>query len=186
MEENWSVSRGCYQTITQGNSTSRIHLSYMDARYIQSKPQITQFIIDMLAGKEESLLNMLRSILAQMEYSYRVRYYDEQGVPFKTHLYVPEDHSETGLGFCWSKLLFSFLRPLYGVCGFTQETLHALIANIEGRNWRQKFIKENGLPVDHPRSSTTDDVECFFSILRDIVGPNFTLKTVQQTWRKQK
>ena len=100
MEENWSVSRGCYQTIAQGNSTSRIHLSYMDARYIQSKPQITQLIIDMLAGKEESLLNMLRSILAQMEYSYRVRYYDEQGVPFKTHLYVPEDHSETGFGFC--------------------------------------------------------------------------------------
>ena len=27
------------------------------------------------------------SILAQMEYSYRVRYYDEQGVPFKT---IPE------------------------------------------------------------------------------------------------
>ena len=77
--------------------------------------------------------------------------------------------------------MFSFLRPLYGVCGFTQETLHALIANIEGRNWRHKFIKENGLPVDHPRRSTTDDVECFFS---DMVGPNFTLKAVQQTWRK--
>ena len=42
----------------------------------------------------------MRSILAQMEYSYRIRYYDEQGVCFKTHLYVPEDHPETGLGFC--------------------------------------------------------------------------------------
>ena len=54
----------------------------------------------MLTGKEESLLYMLRSILAQMEYSYRVNYYHEQGIPFKTHLYIPEDHPETGLGFC--------------------------------------------------------------------------------------
>lgn len=85
-----------------------------------------------------------------------------------------------------SKLLTScfLLRPLNGICGFTQETLHALIANIEGRNWRQRFIRENGLPADHPRSSTTDDVECFFSILRGLVGPNFTLKVVQHAWRK--
>lgn len=50
--------------------------------------------------------------------------------------------------------------------------------------WRSKFIIENELPEDHPRSSTTDDVECIFSILRDLVGANFTLKTVQHTWRK--
>ena len=44
---------------------------------------------------------MLRSILAQMEYSYRVCYYhDEKGVPFRTHLYVPETHPDTGQGFC--------------------------------------------------------------------------------------
>ena len=33
-------------------------------------------------------------------------------------------------------------------------------------------------------SSTTDDVECFFSILRDMIGSDFTLKQVQQAWRK--
>ena len=32
--------------------------------------------------------------------------------------------------------------------------------------------------VEHPCSSTTDDVECFFSILRDTVGKDFTLKQV--------
>ena len=31
---------------------------------------------------------------------------------------------------------------------------------------------------EHPRSSTTDDVECFFSVLRDMVGKDFTLKQV--------
>ena len=51
-------------------------------------------------GKDESKPAMLRSILAQMEYSYRVRYYDDNGVPFRTHLYVPEVHPLTGEGFC--------------------------------------------------------------------------------------
>lgn len=44
---------------------------------------------------------MLRSILAQLEYSYRVGYYhDVKGVPFRTNAYVPEIHPETGCVFC--------------------------------------------------------------------------------------
>lgn len=35
------------------------------------------------------------------------------------------------------------------------------------------------LPPEHPRCSTTDDVECFFSVLRDVVGKDFTLKQVR-------
>lgn len=77
-----------------------------------------------------------------------------------------------------------FFRPIHGVCGFSQETLHALIADIEGREWRRQFNRSNGIPLEHPRSSTTDDVECFFSILRDMVGSDFTLKQVQHAWRK--
>lgn len=53
-----------------------------------------------------------------------------------------------------------FFRPISGVCGFSQETL--IIANIEGKNWRYYFIKENAGRNDHPHSSTTDDMECFF------------------------
>ena len=56
--------------------------------------------IALILGKEESKPDMLRSILAQMEYSYRVGYYDNERVPVRSHLYVPEDHPETGLGFC--------------------------------------------------------------------------------------
>ena len=75
-------------------------------------------------------------------------------------------------------------RPISGVCGFTRETLHALIADIEGREWRRKNNEQKGIPLENPRASTTDDVECFFSILRDMIGPDFTLKQVQLEWRK--
>ena len=44
--------------------------------------------------------------------------------------------------------------------------------------------KRNGYPPEHPRSATTDDVECFFSILRDCVGKHFTYKDVQFAYRK--
>ena len=29
---------------------------------------------------------------------------------------------------------------------------------------------------ENPRASTTDDVECFFSIMRDLAGKHFTLR----------
>ena len=35
-----------------------------------------------------------------------------------------------------------------------------------------------GFRPKHPCSSTTNDVECFFSVLRDMVGKDFTLKQV--------
>ena len=48
-----------------------------------------------LLGKTEDLTDKLRSILAQMEYTYRVRYWDSLGVPFRSHFYVPEKHPIT-------------------------------------------------------------------------------------------
>ena len=42
--------------------------------------------------KEEKL----KSILAQLEFAYRVRSWDEKGVPFRTFMYVPEVHPVTG------------------------------------------------------------------------------------------
>ena len=72
-------------------------------------------------------------------------------------------------------------RDISNVCGFTREVLTALIANIETREWRR--CKDPTHP-EHPRASTTDDVECFFSVMRDLVGANFTLKQAQFAWRK--
>ena len=64
--------------------------------------------------------------------------------------------------------------------GLTRETVIALTTNIESREWRRR---ENRDP-EHPRASTTDDVECIFSIMRDMVGNHFTLQCVKYNWRK--
>ena len=59
----------------------------------------------------------------------------------------------------------------------------AIVAHIETTERRMELLDE-GSPSENPRASTTDDVECFFSVARDIVGKNFTLKQVQLAWRK--
>ena len=69
--------------------------------------------------------------------------------------------------------------PLNSVWGFTRETLIALAANLETRMHQYKFNLAKGISMEHPCSSTTDDVECFFSILRETVGKDFTLKQVR-------
>ena len=74
---------------------------------------------------------------------------------------------------------YFFPRPLNNVRGFTRETLIALAADIETSQWHREFNLTNGVPVEHPRSSTTDDVECFFSVVCDTVGKDFTLKQVK-------
>lgn len=74
---------------------------------------------------------------------------------------------------------FYSCREICGIRGFSRETLVALIANIESRDWRRSFALRENIPPEHPRASTTDDVECFFSVLRDTVGKHFTLKEVR-------
>ena len=55
----------------------------------------------------------------------------------------------------------------------------ALFANIESRQWRRAYNAKHNMLPEHPRASTTDDVECFFSVLRDSVGKDFTLQQVK-------
>ena len=75
-------------------------------------------------------------------------------------------------------LYFSTVINFGGVKGFTREILIALAAYIEAREWRSQHNYHLGIPAPHPRSCTTDDVECFFSIMRDSIGKDFTLKQV--------
>ncbi len=37
---------------------------------------------------------------------------------------------------------------------------------------------------ENPCAGTTDDVECIFSIMRDLIGKHFTLRHVRYAWRK--
>ena len=53
-----------------------------------------------LPGKDESKVEKLRSILAQLEYKYQINHWNSKGVPFKDHLYVAEVHPVTGIQFC--------------------------------------------------------------------------------------
>ena len=47
-------------------------------------------------GKSETLRERLCSILAQFEFQYRLQQWHDKGIDFKTYLYVPEVHPETG------------------------------------------------------------------------------------------
>lgn len=75
-------------------------------------------------------------------------------------------------------ILYCNFRGVTGIKGFTREILIALAADIESREWRSQHNHRLGIPAPHPRSCTTDDVECFFSIMRDSIGKDFTLKQV--------
>ena len=70
------------------------------------------------------------------------------------------------------------------VLGFTRETIIALTTNIESVEWKRREYSNLKRPLENPRSSTTDDVECMFSIMRDLTGKHFTLREAQYTWRK--
>ena len=70
------------------------------------------------------------------------------------------------------------------VLGFTREVVHALIAGIESVQWKRHEYAALEKTMENPRSSTTDDVECMFSIMRDLTGKHFTLREARNTWRK--
>ena len=68
--------------------------------------------------------------------------------------------------------------------GLIHETLVAVTTNIESRDWERCTNAKAGFPPENPHTSTTDDVECFFSINRDMVDGDLTLKKFLYEWRK--
>ena len=79
--------------------------------------------------------------------------------------------------------IFSY-SPVDGVLGFTRETVVALTTNIESREWKRREYANTGYMQEHPRASSTDDVECLFSIMRDLAGKHFTCRSAKYNWRK--
>lgn len=80
--------------------------------------------------------------------------------------------------------LYFTYRRISGILGFSCETLVAVLANIESREWRRCENFNSGRKPEHPRASSTDDVECFFNVMRDSIGQNFTTKQVKYGFRK--
>ena len=75
-------------------------------------------------------------------------------------------------------------RSLSGVRGMTTETLIALTTTIESCEWMRRRRASDGLAPEHPRASSTDDIECLFSVLRNLIGSHFTSKSVMIEWTK--
>lgn len=80
--------------------------------------------------------------------------------------------------------MYNFCRNPKDILEFSKETVVALITNIEGREWHRREVTRRSVKPDHPRASSTDDVECFFSMMRDSLGRNFNSKQVQFGIRK--
>ena len=69
-------------------------------------------------------------------------------------------------------------RPIKGICGLTRECVVGLIANLVTRELRRSENEGKGLPPEHPRASSTDDVEGIISLFHDVMGSNFDLKII--------
>ena len=69
-----------------------------------------------------------------------------------------------------------FHRPIKGICGLTCEIIVGLIANLETRELRRKEYHERDLPPEHPRASSTDDVEGIIALFHEVMGDHFDLK----------
>lgn len=65
--------------------------------------------------------------------------------------------------------------------GFTYQTLIDITANIESQEMKRAKHVNAGFS-EHPRAATTDDVECFFSLVRRHLGGTFTLKEFSQAF----
>jgi len=66
----------------------------------------------------------------------------------------------------------------------TLQSLIAITTNIESREFKRVASANLRKAPENPRSGTTDDVECFFSVMRDMIGKDFTLKHVKFEFRK--
>ena len=62
------------------------------------------------------------------------------------------------------------------MCGLTREIIVGLLANIETREQRREDYKQRDLPPEHPRASSTDDVEGIIALLHEMIGLIFDLK----------
>lgn len=69
-----------------------------------------------------------------------------------------------------------FFRPIKGICGLTQETVIGLVANLESRELRRVQYQERGLPPEHPRASSSDDVEGIIALMHEMLGDIFDVK----------
>ncbi|XP_072046198.1 uncharacterized protein [Amphiura filiformis] len=75
-------------------------------------------------------------------------------------------------------------KPLKGIRGLSRETIIGITTNISSIERRRQQCHTRDLPPEHPRASTSDDVECFISILHHMLGRTFDHKAFMNAYRK--
>ena len=58
----------------------------------------------------------------------------------------------------------------------TREIIVGLVANLETRQQRREEYIERDLPPEHPRASSTDDVEGIIALFHEVIGVVFDTK----------
>ena len=108
------ITRLRLRTVPPGYTVHNWHqgISYIQG-CVMNNLCLYHTIYTCIIGKDETEPEKLRSILAQLDYRHQVNYWHAQGVPFKNHLYVPEIHPETGMGFCEREDEVMFLRYMH-------------------------------------------------------------------------
>ncbi|KXJ25564.1 Transposon Tf2-6 polyprotein [Exaiptasia diaphana] len=69
------------------------------------------------------------------------------------------------------------ISPIKVIQGLRRETVIGLVANIKSQELQRREYHQKHIPPEHPRASTTDDVEGFIGVLHDLLGPIFDHKT---------
>lgn len=73
-------------------------------------------------------------------------------------------------------LFLDFYMSIKGICGLTREIIVGVVANLETRQQRREEYSERNLPPEHPRASSTDDVEGIIALFHDVIGVIFDTK----------
>ena len=102
-------------------------------------------------GRTETPVDMLRSILAQLHFQHDVLQFEKKGVPFRSHMYVPEVHPLTGEPFherkdeahvfkvcycptrtctCTSSMLYACVHNYYSTCTCTCKCVHVHVQTL--------------------------------------------------------
>ena len=63
--------------------------------YKSIKKRFASLFLYNCTGRPETRSVKLRSVIAHMFYAHEIDYWDKKGVPFQSHMYVPEIHPIT-------------------------------------------------------------------------------------------
>ena len=70
------------------------------------------------------------------------------------------------------------------VHGLTWETVIALLANLTSLQMRKHEHRAKGMTLEYPRSGTSGDVESFISVLHEMLGDVFDMKSFFDSYPK--